>query len=165
MHSGCGISGTIWLILFVAIGTREYVRVLSPVGSLHPQLSDHPYRLTQISLPTIVISWIILALLLVMIVFAFPDMRTKFHDSFEWTHRFLGWIALALVWAQIILFINDNRKLGEPLSHACKHNAVFWLQCIITASIVISWLRLRKVDVRAIPLSRHATRLYFNYSM
>jgi len=80
------------------------------------------------------------------------------------THRFLGWTSLALVWAQIVLFVNDNLKPGEKLPHACKHNAAFWLQCIITLSIILPWLRLRKVDVRAVTLSRHATRLYFNYT-
>ncbi|KAF9652307.1 hypothetical protein BDM02DRAFT_3183699 [Thelephora ganbajun] len=147
LHSGCGISGTIWLILFVAMATREYVHHLSPI-----------------SLATVVISWIILGLLLVMLCFAYPSVRAKLHDSFEWTHRFLGWTALALVWALIVHFINDNRKPHEPLPHACKHSAAFWLQCIITTSIVLPWLRLRKVNVRAVTLSRHATRLYFNYT-
>lgn len=100
-----------------------------------------------------------------MLVFAYPAMRAKLHDSFDLTHRFLGWTALALVWAQIVLFINDNRTPGEKLPHACKHNAAFWLQCIITFSIILPWLRLRKVNVRAVTLSKHATRLYFNYSM
>lgn len=35
VHSGCGISATIWLILFVAMGTREYIHGLSPVRVLH----------------------------------------------------------------------------------------------------------------------------------
>jgi len=35
VHSGCGISATIWLILFVAMGTREYIHGLSPVRPLH----------------------------------------------------------------------------------------------------------------------------------
>jgi len=72
--------------------------------------------------------------------------------------------ALALVWTQVVLFINDGRKPGEKLPHACKHNAAFWLQCIITFSIILPWVRLRKVNVRAVTLSQHATRLYFNYS-
>ena len=118
----------------------------------------------QISLATLVVSWVILGLLSVMLVFAHPTMRIKLHDSFDLTHRFLGWTSLALVWAQIILFINDNLKPGEKLPHACKHNAAFWLQCIITLSIIVPWLHLRKVNVRAVTLSKHATRLYFNYS-
>ena len=118
----------------------------------------------QISFATVVVSWVILGLLLVMLVFAYPTMRGKFHDSFEWTHRFLGWTALTLVWAQVVLFINDGRKPGEKLPHACKHDVAFWLQSIITLSIILPWLRLRKVNVRAVTLSKHATRLYFNYS-
>ena len=100
-----------------------------------------------------------------ILVFAYPNMRNKLHYHFERTHRFLGWTALALVWAQVVLFINDGRKPDEPLPHACKHNAAFWLQCIIATSIILPWLRLRKVNVRAVTLSKHATRLYFNYSM
>ena len=99
-----------------------------------------------------------------MVVFAYPTIRSKIHDSFEWTHRFLGWTALTLVWVQVVLFINDNRRPGEPLPRACKHNAAFWQQCTITTSVVLPWLRLRKVNVRAVTLSRHAIRLYFNYS-
>jgi len=41
VHSGCGISATIWLILFVAMGTREYIHGLSPVGSPSPRLGEH----------------------------------------------------------------------------------------------------------------------------
>ena len=36
---------------------------------------------------------------------------------------------------------------------------------IIITSIVLSWLRLREVNVRAVTLSRNATRLCFNYSV
>ena len=41
VHSGCGISGTIWLILFAAMATREYIHGLSLVGSFDPQFQDH----------------------------------------------------------------------------------------------------------------------------
>ena len=100
-----------------------------------------------------------------MLVFAYPTMRNKFHDYFEWTHRFLGWTAVALIWALLILFINDSRDPGQTLGNACTHNAAFWFQCIITLSIILPWLRLRKIDVRAVILSKHAARLYLNYSM
>ncbi|KAF9783544.1 hypothetical protein BJ322DRAFT_1219846 [Thelephora terrestris] len=147
LHSGCGISGVIWLVLFVAMGTHEYIHGLSPI-----------------SLATVVVSWVILGLLLVLLVFAYPAMRAKFHDSFDLTHRFLGWTSVALVWAQIVLFINDNRVPGEKLPHACKHNVTFWLQSIITLSVILPWIHLRKVNVRAVTLSKHATRLYFDYT-
>ena len=35
VHSGCSISGTVWFIIFVAVGTREYIHGLSPVRTHH----------------------------------------------------------------------------------------------------------------------------------
>jgi hypothetical protein len=58
----------------------------------------------QISLATVVVSWVILGLLLVLLVFAYPAMRAKFHDSFDLTHRFLGWTSVALVWEMALFF-------------------------------------------------------------
>jgi len=136
VHSRCSISAIIWLILFMAMGTCEYIHRPSPVRTLHLQFTIVTNG-TQISLATIVVSWVILGLLLVMLIFAYPNMRNRFHDSFEWTHHFLGRTTLALVWTKIVLFINDGRKPGKPLPHACKHNTAFWLQCIITGSIVL----------------------------
>ncbi|KAF9649149.1 hypothetical protein BDM02DRAFT_3128577 [Thelephora ganbajun] len=147
VHSACSISGTIWSILFVAMGTREYIHGLSPI-----------------SLATLVVSWVILGLLLMILVFAYPTMRNKFHDYFEWTHRFLGWTVVALFWAQVVLFSNDTRKSGENLGQACVRNPSFWLLYAITSSIILPWLRLRKVEVRSVRLSKHASRLYLNYT-
>jgi len=39
----------------------------------------------------------------------------------------------------------------------------FWLVCALTMSIILPWIRLRKVSVRADVLSNHAVRLYFDY--
>ncbi|KAF9642397.1 hypothetical protein BDM02DRAFT_3133117 [Thelephora ganbajun] len=147
LHSACSISGTIWLVLFAAMGTREYIHGLSPI-----------------SLATLVISWIVLGLLLIILVFAYPNMRNKFHDYFEWSHRFLGWTAVALFWAQVVLFSNDLRRPGENLGHACVRNPSFWLVAAITFSIALPWMRLRKIEVRSVRLSQHASRLYINYT-
>ena len=122
----------------------------------------------------------ILALLLTMMVFAYPSMRQKFHDRFERTHRFLGWTATALVWAQTILLINDYRIPGESLAHAVRTAVPFWLVVVLTGSIILPWTKLRKVcssilqsatsvdksfqvPVRAEVLSGHAVRLHFDY--
>ncbi|PCH39996.1 hypothetical protein WOLCODRAFT_131154 [Wolfiporia cocos MD-104 SS10] len=135
IHSGAGVSGTIWLILFVAQGTREVVRK------------------EQLTVPTLAISYVILALLVAMVTLAHPTFRAKQHDYFEAIHRFSGWTAVALVWAQP----------GESLGHAVVHSASFWLVAVLTGSIILPWLRLRKVPVRAEVLSEHCVRLYFDY--
>ena len=55
----------------------------------------------QITIPTLVFTYIILALLVGMIAFAYPKARTRHHDTFEMTHRFMGWTAIALVWCLV----------------------------------------------------------------
>ena len=40
-------------------------------------------------------------LLVGIVLFAYPKVRTTHHDAFERTHRFLGWTATALVWCQV----------------------------------------------------------------
>lgn len=115
-----------------------------------------------------------------MIWFAYPKRRSTAHDNFERTHRFLGyaaflsclitatdcfssWAATALVWALIILLTNDYKAPGVSLARALRTNASFWMICVITLSIISSWARLRKVNVRSVVLSNHAIRLYFDY--
>ncbi|KAG9127721.1 hypothetical protein FRC07_010486 [Ceratobasidium sp. 392] len=145
-HSGSAISGVIWLIYFTVEATRDLVRHRGA------------------SIATVVITYLILALLLVMVWFAYPKRRSTMHDNFELTHRFMGWAATALVWALVVLSTNDYRKPGESLPHALRTSASFWMICIITLAIASSWMRLRKVNVRSVVLSNHAIRLYFDYT-
>ncbi|KAI0314081.1 hypothetical protein OF83DRAFT_1064404 [Amylostereum chailletii] len=145
IHSGAATSGTAWLIVFVVQATREVI-------------DGGPA-----SIPTVVVSWVVLMLLLVMIALAHPRFRVLFHNQFEMVHRFLGWTATALVWAQVILLANDYRPSGQPLHRALVHSAPFWLVVVLTLSIVHPWTRLRKVTVRSEVLSSHCVRIYFDY--
>lgn len=64
---------------------------------------------------------------------------------------------------KVVLLINDYREPGTSLGSAVVHSAPFWLVVILTCSIILPWLRLRKVTVRSEVLSDHAVRLYFDY--
>uniref|UniRef100_L2FZK6 Nonribosomal peptide synthetase 12 n=1 Tax=Colletotrichum fructicola (strain Nara gc5) TaxID=1213859 RepID=L2FZK6_COLFN len=70
---------------------------------------------------------------------AYPSIRGKMHDQFEWTHRFAGWSALALTPA-------------------------LYLVALTTLSIALPWMRLRRVKVVPEPLSKHAVRLHFDFT-
>ncbi|KAI0699277.1 nonribosomal peptide synthetase 12 [Cerioporus squamosus] len=144
-HSGCAISGLVWLILFTVQATREL---------LNKQ---------ETSVATVAITYFILMLLIGIVLFAYPKVRSTHHDAFERTHRFLGWSATVLVWCQVVLLTNDYRSPGQTLGHALVHAPPFWLVTVMTCSIILPWLRLRKVPVRAEVLSKHAVRLYFDY--
>ncbi|KAI0315928.1 hypothetical protein OF83DRAFT_1173368 [Amylostereum chailletii] len=103
IHSGCAVSATVWLVLFVVQATREVIN----------------RGLKHASIPTLVLSWIILIVLVTIIVLAHPRFRILFHNQFEMVHRFLGWTVTALVWAQAVLLINDWRPSSESLGRAC----------------------------------------------
>ncbi|CAA7261580.1 unnamed protein product [Cyclocybe aegerita] len=145
LHSGCAISGVVWLFLFTGQATKEMIQ-----GS-------------TVSIPTVVITYCILLLLVGIITFAFPSFRIKHHDTFERTHRFLGWTATAFVWCQVILLTNDYKQPDQSLGKALVNAPPFWLLVILTGSIILPWVRLRKVPVRAEILSGHAVRLHFDY--
>ncbi|KAK7046944.1 putative three-domain protein adenylation-thiolation-dehydrogenase [Favolaschia claudopus] len=148
LHSGCATSGVVWLAWFCGQATKEAVK-----GGNFPHAS----------VATVAVSYSILLLLFGMVIFAYPALRTKRHDTFERVHRYLGWTSVILVWAQVVLLTNDYRgKLS--LSRALVHSAPFWMLLVMTASIILPWLRLRKVPVRAEVLSKHAVRLYFTHT-
>lgn len=44
-----------------------------------------------------------MALLIGILAFAHPELRLKYHNSFEMTHRFMGWTAVGLVWALVCI--------------------------------------------------------------
>ncbi|TCD70141.1 hypothetical protein EIP91_004611 [Steccherinum ochraceum] len=145
LHSGCAFSGLVWLCAFTGQATRE----LLSKG--------------KTSAPTVAITYFILVLLIGIVLFAYPKARSTHHDAFERTHRFLGWSATALVWGQVVLLTNDYRTPSQTLGQALVRSVPFWLVVVMTSSIILPWIRLRKVPVRAEVLSKHAVRLYFDY--
>lgn len=113
---------------------------------------------------TVVLTYLIFSLLIAIVIFAYPPFRIVKHDSFEMIHRFAGWTATALVWTLIVFLTNDLRDLGQSLGHALLHNSSTWMLAVLTFSIILPWLKLRKVPVRSEVLSNHAVRLYFDYA-
>lgn len=139
LHSGCAVASTVWFVIFTIATT------------LH---DPHPAILA--------ISYMIVVLMISIIGFAHPNMRQRYHDRFELIHRFAGWSALALFWAQIVVVANSRRG-AQPLGSALIQSPGFWLLVIATSSIILPWLNLRKVSVRSEVLSNHAVRLHFTY--
>ncbi|KAK0456186.1 hypothetical protein EV421DRAFT_1886661 [Armillaria borealis] len=116
--------------------------------------SDAP----TVSTATVAVTYVILTLLLAVVTFAYPSFRIVHHDVFERVHRFAGWTATALV----VLLTNDF-KGGRSLGVAVIHTPAFWLMIILSVSLILPWIRLRRVDVRSVVLSNHAVRMYFEY--
>jgi len=149
LHSGCGTAAVIWYIVFSALVARHIA-----VG---PHIQPVIAALT----------FIILALLLLITIFAHPILRQKFHNSFENTHRLAGWTIIGIFWAQVVLTAHyasqsaSASNTGEQLINT----PAFWCLIVITCLIIYPWLRLRSRVVHAEQLSPHAIRLHFDHAM
>ncbi|MFI9829311.1 hypothetical protein ACIHIX_16630 [Streptomyces sp. NPDC051913] len=95
------------------------------------------------------VGWALLALLAFIIATALPPFRSRRHDHFEKIHRFGGWTALALFWTHTLL--------GSP------GPVPVTVLAIVTFSVALPWLRLRKVAVRLERPSPHVVLARFDH--
>ncbi|MFF4499694.1 hypothetical protein [Streptomyces sp. NPDC001401] len=95
------------------------------------------------------VGWTLMALLTVIVATALPSFRSRHHDHFEKIHRFGGWTALVLFWAHTLL---SGAGPGSVTVLA-----------VVTFSVALPWLRLRKVDVRLERPSPHVVLARFDH--
>ena len=148
IHSGCALASIMWFSIFTIAATVEY---------------NTSSALKRISLPTLVLSYFIWVIFLAMASMSHPDIRAKYHNAWEMTHRFGGWTCLILLWIQTFLATKDLNPYKAP-SKAYLNSPPVWLITIATMAIIFPWLFLRKVPVRSEVLSKHAVRLWFDYT-
>ncbi|KAL2166142.1 hypothetical protein VTG60DRAFT_3258 [Thermothelomyces hinnuleus] len=141
VHSGTGVASCVWYIGFAA--TYTYHLEASPA-----------------SIAVLVLIWLVLLLLLAIIAVAHPAFRVRHHDWFELTHRFSNWAILALFWVLVFLLANQEPSVSAFLVNL----PAFWILILLTAATIHPWLLLRRVPVRAEPLSAHAVRLHFSHA-
>ena len=147
IHVGAAIMGTVWFAAFSTSLMMQYVNGQAGV-----------------SLATVIVTVAILLILLMMIGFATPKYRAKYHDHFELTHRFGGWASLLLFWAQTVLFTNDQRG-SLPFGMALLGSLGFWLLLLVTFSVILPWLRLKKVPVEIKRPSSHVALVKFDHGV
>lgn len=99
--------------------------------------------------PLITVGWALIALLAVVIATALPPFRSRHHDHFEKIHRIGGWTALVLFWTHTLL----STPGPVPLA----------VLAVVTFSVALPWLRLRKVAVRLERPSPHVVLARFDH--
>ncbi|KAF3351363.1 hypothetical protein VD0002_g2691 [Verticillium dahliae] len=149
VHSGCAVSASVWWIIYAFAATGSFISK-SPVYNVNIQ--------------TLVLTYLVLFLLIAILVMAYPTIRAKMHDQFEWTHRFAGWTSVGLVWAHLVLSAQSIASPSQPLGATLARTPSVYLVGLATLSIALPWMRLRRVPVRPEPLSKHAVRLHFDFS-
>ncbi|VBB84324.1 Putative Nonribosomal peptide synthetase [Podospora comata] len=148
VHSGASVAASLWWLVFTVAATRR----VAPTGSTQPSQR----------IAVLVLTYLIFALLVAILAMAWPSIRAKMHDQFEWTHRFAGWTALALVWAHLMV-VTAALPSTQPFGAALARTPALYLLSLTTLSIAAPWMRLRRVKVVAEPLSTHAVRLHFDF--
>lgn len=151
IHSGCAISAMLWLIYLTVSITRQR------------------FKNGNVAIPSVVsiiLTYILDFNILVIIVCAMPKLREKYHNIYEMTHRFLGWVTVAIFWAHSIILTRD--LVWDPeqssLGHAFFTSPSPYLLLSITLSLISPWLTLRKVPVQVIKPSDHAIIVSFESS-
>lgn len=148
IHSGSAVAATIWFVIFTSFMTYDYCRGLS------------------ISTANVAVTYVILALLLLLIVFAYPKLRFKMHNSFEVTHRLAGWTVVGLFWAEIGLLVHSmSKQTGRSAGLVLVQQPAFWFILIATVHIILPWLRLKYMEFIPERLSNHALRLHFKENL
>ena len=149
VHSGCGVAAVMWYVAFVGMLTKE---------------ATSPATAQLVSPAILVLAWLIMLLLLAIVIAAYPTFRFKRHDYFELTHRFSGWLAIALFWPLILLYVDKARKVKhQGFGITLIEMPAFWITGLLTLSIIHPWLYLRKVPVTPEYISPYAIRLHFDF--
>lgn len=91
-----------WLAVLAAQCTREFVRGENARATYCPSaVTIVDAVLLQICVATLAVTWITLMILVGITLSAHPAFRSTKHDAFEVIHRYMGWTATILVWAQV----------------------------------------------------------------
>lgn len=146
LHSGCTTVGTLWF------GAYLYALVSSWLGGM------------SLSLETIIVSALLMSLLLGLIVMALPQIRGRYHNSFELMHRLGGWSTLALFWFQLVLLTRDLNP-DQSLFYTIISSPSAWVLYLISFSILLPWMQLQKVKVDIDCPSSHVAIAKFNYGV
>ena len=140
LHSGAALAATGWFAGWVGVRATDY---LQQPGSVSPA--------------GLWLGAALLGVLLLMVVMAQPRIRGRFHNGFERVHRFAGWAALLLFWGLTVLAASES-------SAGLLHSGSFWMLVLLTLSIALPWLRLRKVAVEHTRPSGHAVITRFTHT-
>jgi hypothetical protein len=137
LHVGAALVGTAWLCAFTVVAA------IARAG-----------RPATVDLTTLVLAVSLVALMVVVVLGALPQVRERVHNVFELTHRFGGWTSVGLFWA-----------LSLHLMHGDLGAWQIWLLGLITTSIVWPWLTLRRVPVTMERPSSHAAIVHLDYGV
>lgn len=144
LHFGGSVAGTLWFVGYAATVIRAWAH-----GS------------GTVTLPTVALVGALSVLLCGIVLASLPPLRARRHDRFELTHRYGGWTALLLFWLLTLQGVRDTLAAASPGAggtlgpSALLGSGRVWVLTLVTASVALPWLRLRRVPVEIDRPSSH----------
>lgn len=149
MHPSSGISAVLWYIFFVVLLLRGE---FSPVNDTYRSAVEG-------------FGYVILICFSAICILSIPPLRSKWHNAWELSHRWIGWIAVAVIWAQLCCIVASDSWLSDTnVGLNLVKTPAFWMIIAITIMLILPWLRLRKLYFKPVKLSSHLTQLHFKYN-
>lgn len=145
IHSACGTSAAVWYLYFIVL------IALQPVTERD-----------NIRAGIFVTAAAIFICLLVLIAMSHPTLRGRYHDHWENTHRYIGWLLTAIIWAQVLLLCSAS---PHSFGSAVVRSPLFRLVLGVTVLLIYPWAMMRKRTYIANQLSSHALRLEFSHKL
>ncbi|KAH9454101.1 hypothetical protein Pst134EA_013195 [Puccinia striiformis f. sp. tritici] len=128
LHSGCGISAMMWLILS---------------WTYHIMNKDLYHSLVMASL------FLSMLVLVASCFVATPLVRALHHNTFEITHRFLGWLGIvtSLIFVITSSWWDVNTQTWRTSSKYLIRQEEFWFLIVMIPLILGQWITVRNVPV------------------
>jgi hypothetical protein len=142
LHTGCAICSILWYIAYTVLSTKSYF---------------HEKKASAVEIVNTTTCYLFIFLLLLICLPALPCFRAQFHNTFEKSHRFGGWLSIVVIW--IHRFTTSFESLGVPL-WKCPS---LYLLSAITGLLVLPWLRIRRIPVSSTHLSDREMSVTFDY--
>lgn len=147
IHSGCGASAAVWYFYFIVL------LALQPPINAKEGLQAGIYLTTGL----------IFTCLLTLIAMSHPTLRSRYHDIWENTHRYIGWFLTITIWTQVFLLCAISPD--EKFHNAIPRSPLFWLVLGVTILLIYPWAMMRKRTFIPNQLSSHALRLEFSHKL
>ncbi|WP_191304098.1 hypothetical protein [Lentzea cavernae] len=141
VHVGAAMSALVWYLVLLV----QLVQTTASPGS-----------------PLHLFTYAIAALLVTICVCAHPVLRRRFHNLFERTHRFAGWLLLGLFWLQTVL-LGATTPGGELDWTSLTSDPQVWALLVASLCSLVPWRNLRRVSVTVTRPSSHVAIVGFDH--
>lgn len=109
-----------------------------------------------------VFTYSILLVLACIIFTSHPYFRSHHHNTFEYVHRFGGWLLLSLFWGQLTAMVAADTPQADYNDYwFIFRQPAFYFLSMSTIFTALPWLNLRRIEAHPVALSQNAVQLFF----